>query len=58
MSRNNEKRMINNFIAIFIEKTYQIFRYDTQKLKHMYINRAIIIKFVYPSREPATRKGQ
>ena len=51
--------MINNFIATVIEKkTYQLFRYYTQKLKRMYINRAIIIKFVYPSREPATRIGQ
>ena len=50
--------MINNFIATVVEKNYQIFRYYTQKLKRMYINRAIIIKFVYPSREPATRIGQ
>ena len=50
--------MINNFIATFIAKTYQIFRYYTQKLTRMYIDRAIIIKFVYHSREPATRIGQ
>ena len=50
--------MINNFIATVIENTYQIFCYYTQKLKRMYMNRAIIIKFVYPSLEPATRIGQ
>ena len=60
MSRNNEKRMIDIFIAIFNEKTYQ--NLPNIPLLHpkarMYINRAIIIKFVYPSREPATRIGQ
>ena len=57
MSRNIEKRMINNSIATIIEKAYQIFRYYMQKLK-VYINTAIIIEFVYPGREPATRNGQ
>ena len=55
MSRNIEKRIINNSIATVIEKTNQIFRYYMQKLKRVYI---IIIEFVYPGREPATRIEQ
>ena len=58
MSRNIEKRIMNNSIATVIEKTYQIFRYYMQKLKHVYINTAIIMEFVYPGWEPATRIGQ
>ena len=49
---------MNNSIATFIEKTNQIFRYYMQKLKRVYINTPIIIEFVYPGREPATRIEQ
>ena len=41
-----------------IEKTNQIFRYYMQKLKRVYKNTPIIIEFVYPGREPATRIEQ
>ena len=58
MSRINEKRKMNTFIATVIEKTYQIFRYNMQELKRVYINTAIIIEFVCPGREPATHIGQ
>ena len=36
----------------------QKFRYYMQKLKRIYINTPIIIEFVYPGREPATRIEQ
>ena len=49
---------MNNSIPYVIEKTNQIFRYYMQKLKRVYINTPIIIEFVYPGREPATRIEQ
>ena len=58
MSRNIEKRIINNSIATVIGKNNQIFRYYMQKLKRVYINTPIIVEFVYPGREPATRIEQ
>ena len=53
-----EKAGDNNSIATVIENTNQICRYYMQKLKRLYINTPIIIDFVYPSREPATRIEQ
>ena len=58
MSRNIEKRIMNNSIAAVIEKTNQILRYYMQKLKRVYINTPIIIEFVYPGGEPGTRIEQ
>ena len=51
----SRKEIINNSKATGIEKTNQIFRYYMQKPKRVYINTPIIIEFVYPGREPATR---